>query len=128
MESRDHTGDAGPLGATQRQRNDVFGESDFASVNFETGEEAVRYFAQNGQNSALKFVHLKRDLSKVETHFRPYDLVGVPSNELGSEYYTLSADGLVQVNSGLQPSVFIPLHEWMQHSTIFNLVRRGVGM
>jgi dynein heavy chain len=109
-------------GNRQRQQGETIGKNDGMRSNFGNGEEAVAYFAQHGQNSELKFVHLKK--SESGTAFRPYDLVVVPPNELGSEYYTLSADGLVQVNAGLQPSVFIPLSEWMRHNTIFNLVTK----
>ena len=54
--------------------------------------------------------------------FRPYDLVVVAQQDAGSDYYTMSAAGLVHVKPN-DPSEFIALSEWMRQSTLFNMLR-----
>lgn len=69
--------------------------------------------------------------------FRPYDLIKIdPDDEqakkaLESEYFTISAQGVVHVcqekgrrgqKLDVVPTEFLSLSEWMQQSTMFNVL------
>lgn len=64
-----------------------------------TGEQAISFFAKYGSNMPIKFLNCNRkEVSPAE--FRPYDLVVTASQdpkELNTEYFTVSAQGVVQV-------------------------------
>ena len=90
-----------------------------------TGEQAISFFAKHGSNMPIKFLNCNR--RKVPTqYFRPYDLVTVESEkELENEYFTVSAQGVVQVyqdeinpqkkiSINNTPTEFLSLSEWMQ--------------
>lgn len=97
-----------------------------------TGEQAISFFAKHGNNMPIKFVNCNRKkVSKSE--FRPYDLVTEHNEKaLNEEYYTISAQGVVQVFQSTDPRVceqtqrtpteFLSLSEWMSQSTMFNVL------
>lgn len=85
----------------------------------QTGEDAISFFVQQGGSGGIKFVHLNRRDTKCHS-YRPYDLVVVSAQDTKPEYFTMSISGLVHVSPGC-PSEFIPLSEWMRHSTLFNV-------
>eukprot|EP00761_Pharyngomonas_kirbyi_P002590 gb/GECH01002594.1/.p1 GENE.gb/GECH01002594.1/~~gb/GECH01002594.1/.p1 ORF type:complete len:999 (+),score=228.83 gb/GECH01002594.1/:1-2997(+) len=85
-----------------------------------TGEDAVAFFSRS-QQSPVKFVYLNR--ADTGLKFRPYDLVVVSREETNSEYFTMSASGVVHVCPGL-PTEFISLSDWMRESTLFNVLTR----
>lgn len=102
----------------------------------ETGEQAISFFAKHGPNTPIKFVNCKRKPVPGD-QFRPYDLVKVdPDDEkakkaLESEYFTISAQGVVHVcqekgkrgqKQDTVPTEFLSLSEWMQQSTMFNVL------
>lgn len=84
-----------------------------------TGDEAANFFARNGNHTPVKFVYLNR--AKTGDAFRPYDLVVVSREQVDTEYFTMSALGVVHVFNEQQPSEFIQLSTWMQQSTFFNV-------
>ncbi|KAF1335992.1 Dynein heavy chain, partial [Globisporangium splendens] len=84
-----------------------------------TGEDAIAFFARNGSDSEVKFVHLNRAHTGIA--FRPYDLVVVTQDDIVSEHFTMSSSGLVHMNPG-NPSEFIALAERMRQSTLFNVL------
>ncbi|KAL0481562.1 hypothetical protein AKO1_012332, partial [Acrasis kona] len=105
-----------------------------------TGDDTVAFFSRAGKNTAVKLVMLNRaevyttsydKLRPVEglipsqysKEFRPYDLVVVPEEEVDSEYFTMSSNGVVHMQPG-QPTEFISLSDWMKESTMFNVLRR----
>ena len=62
-----------------------------------TGEQAISFFAKHGSNMPIKFLNCNRRTVPI-SQFRPYDLVVVENDkELESEYFTISAQGVVQV-------------------------------
>jgi dynein heavy chain len=97
----------------------------------ETGEQAISFFAKHGANTPIKFVNCKRKPVPGD-QFRPYDLVKVDDEKaLESEYFTISAQGVVHVSqekgkrgskSDAEPTEFLSLSEWMQQSTMFNVL------
>lgn len=102
----------------------------------ETGEQAISFFAKHGHNTPIKFVNCKRKPVPGD-QFRPYDLIKIdPDDEqakkaLESEYFTISAQGVVHVcqEKGRRgqkfdavPTEFLSLSEWMQQSTMFNVL------
>jgi len=97
----------------------------------ETGEQAISFFAKHGHNTPIKFVNCKRKPVPGD-QFRPYDLVKVDDEKaLENEYFTISAQGVVHVSqekgkkyskSDAVPTEFLSLSEWMQQSTMFNVL------
>ena len=100
-----------------------------------TGEQAISFFAKYGSNMPIKFLNCNRkEVGPAE--FRPYDLVTTQTQdrkELNQEYFTISAQGVVQVfqdkNEKIKgakknhvPTEFLSLPEWMQQSTMFNVL------
>ena len=108
-------------------------------MEIKTGEQAISFFAKHGSNMPIKFLNCNR--RKVHrSEFRPYDLVVAPYTtdvkHLDNEYYTISAQGVVQVfqdknrmlvskakkRGDLVPTEFLSLPDWMQQSTMFNVL------
>jgi len=97
----------------------------------ETGEQAISFFAKHGHNTPIKFVNCKRKPVPGD-QFRPYDLIKVEDDKaLESEYFTISAQGVVHIQQekakkGRKPDIipteFLSLSEWMQQSTMFNVL------
>ena len=100
----------------------------------ETGEQAISFFAKHGHNTPIKFVNCKRKPVPGD-QFRPYDLVitGDDEKALEGEYFTISAQGVVHVSraegragsskaDAPAPTEFLSLSEWMQQSTLFNVL------
>jgi dynein heavy chain len=95
-----------------------------------TGEQAISFFAQHGNNTPVKFLNCNR--SKISrSDFRPYDLDVVSDKELNDEYFTISAQGVVHVcpekgkkysKNDLVPTEFFSLSEWMHQTTMFNVL------
>ena len=104
-----------------------------------TGEQAISFFAKYGSNMPIKFLNCNRKVVG-PAEFRPYDLDVTPSQdpkELDQEYFTVSAQGVVQVfqdkdaqlkvrakggKKSHVPTEFLSLPEWMQQSTMFNVL------
>jgi len=96
-----------------------------------TGDQAISFFAKHGTNMPIKFLNCNR--KKVSaSHFRPYDLIIIEDEKaLEKEYFTISAQGVVQVfnekrrkkgNNAITPTEFLSLSDWMQQSTMFNVL------
>lgn len=90
-----------------------------ATTFLKTGEDAIAFFARNGSDSEIKFVHLNR--AHTGLAFRPYDLMVVAQGDVNSEHFTMSSSGLVHMSPG-NPSEFVALAEWMRQSTLFNVL------
>lgn len=101
--------------------------------NIRTGDQAISFFAKHGTNMPVKFLNCNRRPVPA-AGYRPYDLV-VEEDEkkLDREYYTISAQGVVLVQnerkrrragarSNPAPTEFLTLSEWMQQSTMFNVL------
>lgn len=89
-----------------------------------TGEDAISFFAKNGNTTPVKFLYCNR-ASEISKNFRPYDLLVVPEKEIHAEYFTISAQGVVHVmpkNSDGSATTFYSLADWMHQSKMFNLL------
>jgi len=98
-----------------------------------TGDQAISFFAKHGTNMPIKFLNCNRS-PVAPAGYRPYDLV-VEEDEkkLDREYYTISAQGVVLVQNDRKrrkagakanpaPTEFLTLSDWMQQSTMFNVL------
>ena len=93
-----------------------------------TGDQAISFFAKHGTNMPIKFLNCNRR-PVAAAHYRPYDLV-VEEDEkkLDREYYTISAQGVVLVQNEKKKrskpgaTEFLTLSDWMQQSTMFNVL------
>ena len=86
-----------------------------------SGMDGISFFAQHSEGHPVKFMKFNRAPPQ-RGRFRPYDLVSVADADLNrADHFTMSAEGVVHVQAG-QPSEFIPLAEWMRHSTLYNVV------
>lgn len=109
------------------------------TLGIKTGDQAISFFAKHGTNMPIKFLNCNRKpVSKSE--YRPYELVVVHNEkQLDKEYYTISAQGVVQVQNGKKkkketvgnappkptgavPTEFLSLSDWMQQQTMFNVL------
>jgi dynein heavy chain len=99
-----------------------------------TGEQAISFFAQHGNSTPIKFLNCNRAAVPPQL-FRPYDLTVVfDEKELKDEYFTVSAQGVVHIlpekgtalkkasKFGAVPTEFFSLSDWMQQSTMFNVL------
>jgi dynein heavy chain len=96
-----------------------------------TGDQAISFFAKHGTNMPIKFLNCNRK-QVAASMFRPYDLVIIEDEKaLDKEYFTISAQGVVQVfnekrkrkgANAATPTEFLSLSDWMQQSTMFNVL------
>jgi hypothetical protein len=105
-----------------------------------TGDQAISFFAKHGTNMPIKFLNCNRR-PVPPSEYRPYELVVVLNEkQLDNEYYTISAQGVVQVQNdknrkkkraggtapvkpnGAVPTEFLSLSDWMQQQTMFNVL------
>jgi dynein heavy chain len=56
-------------------------------------------------------------------YFRPYDLLVVSRSQIGCEYYTMSATGVMHIRKGSQAE-FTPLADWVRERSMFDLIRQ----
>lgn len=84
-----------------------------------SSDDVVQFYARYGQDSPVKFFYC---VAEQGTDFKPYDLVVVPRAQVGAEYCTISATGVMRMRRGEQ-SEFMPLGEWIREKYLFNLVR-----
>jgi dynein heavy chain len=85
-----------------------------------SGEEAIAFFMKYGPSCPVKFVYLKRKFSSMSDVYRPYDLVVVPQQEIGEDYFVMSAKGVVHIEPK-EPSEFHSLSDWMRDASAFNV-------
>ena len=95
------------------------------TAHVKTGDDVIEFYARHGHDSPVKFFYclLEDDPTTFSPYFLPYDLTVVSRDDVGSEYYTMSASGVVHMRSGSQ-SEFTPLGEWMREKSIFNILTR----
>jgi dynein heavy chain len=97
-----------------------------------TGDQAISFFAKHGTNMPIKFLNCNRRPVPV-AGYRPYDLVVIEDEKkLDREYYTISAQGVVLVQNEKKRrkvsrpnpanTEFLTLSDWMQQSTMFNVL------
>ncbi len=103
-------------------------------VKIQSGEQAISFFAQHGNATPIKFLNCNRSPVPPQL-FRPYDLnVAFDEKELRDEYFTVSAQGVVHIcpekgapgkkinKFDAVPTEFFSLIDWMQQSTMFNVL------
>lgn len=96
-----------------------------------SGEQAISFFAQHGNATPIKFLNCNRSPVPPQI-FRPYDIsVSIDEKELRDEYFTVSAQGVVHIcpikgkkvsKFDAVPTEFFSLSDWMQQSTMFNVL------
>lgn len=103
-------------------------------VKIQSGEQAISFFAQHGNATPIKFLNCNRAQVPPQL-FRPYDLqVVLDEKALSNEYFTVSAQGVVHIlpekgtvakranKFDAVPTEFFSLSDWMQQSTMFNVL------
>jgi len=100
-------------------------------LQIKTGEQTISFFAKYGSNTPIKFLNCNRKPVPPDL-FRPYDLITVRDEKnLNDEYFTISALGVVHVcpekgkkfsKHDAAPTEFFSLSDWMQQSTMFNVL------
>lgn len=97
------------------------------------GEEAISFFAKYGNTTPIKFIYCVLEENFNGINFRPYDLKVIKqyanSKDINlSEYYTVSAHGIVHVfidknkSESKAATEVISLSDWMHESTLFNII------
>ncbi len=79
------------------------------------GEEAISFFAKYGNTTPIKFIYCVLEENFNGINFRPYDLKVIKqyanSKDINlSEYYTVSAHGIVHVFIDKNKSGYFILH------------------
>jgi len=89
-----------------------------------TGMESIQYFAKQGEAAKLKFIYCIREECLDETTWSPYDLVVCDADTAvaNGEHFIMSHKGLVH-QVPLEPSDFIPIHEWVRGSVNYKVIR-----
>ena len=99
------------------RRNDWRARSERAIRSIKTGQDAVAFFAVHGSESRVKFLRcIAPDVGGLALHeqYRPYDLIVAPPEAFPSggggpsEYYTVSASGVVHMMKQVQHICSIP--------------------
>ena len=100
-------------------------------MQIKSGEQAISFFAKHGNNTPIKFLNCNRKPVPAD-QFRPYDLITIRDEKaLDNEYFTVSAQGVVHVcpdklrkylKTDTVPTEFFSLSDWMQQSTMFNVL------
>lgn len=100
---------------------DAHFESYERSLGLSTGEDAIEFFARNGNNTSVKFVYCNR--ADTNDAYQPYSLQVVPRKRVDAdEYFTISSTGVVHVHAP-SPSEFVSLAQWMHEAAMFNMLR-----
>jgi dynein heavy chain len=123
--SRGAGGEAGEPEANEAQAIVGGPDADFENyeraLGLQTGEDAIEYFARQGDAGPCKFVYANR--ASTNDVYRPYDLVVVSRKKVShEEYFTISTTGVVHVHAPA-PSEFMSLAQWMHESAMFNMLR-----
>lgn len=99
--------------------------SDVVST-LKTGVDAISFFAEYGNSTSIKFIHLNK--ADTGDEFRPYDLVVVPQDKVHSEHYVMSNLGVTKIPAKrskrhTEPTEFTPLSRWVREVSMFNVLR-----
>lgn len=87
-----------------------------------TGEDAIAFFAKNSSSTKIKIMYCNRPRQTDCTIFAPYDLeVLKDEKKTNSEYFTISANGIVHICPG-QLAESISLVEWMHQSLMYRVL------
>ena len=70
-----------------------------------TSDDAVEFYAQFGQDSPVTFFFCVR--ADTGLLFRPYDLLVVPRERVGRDYYTISATGVMHMRHGVRAGAYL---------------------
>ena len=101
---------------------DPITEALMEAKSLQTGEEAAAFFMKHGASCPVKFIYAQRRYPIEGDIFKPYELSIIDFSEVGEEYFTISAGGVVFVSPG-EPSEFLSLSEWMRDHSAFNICR-----
>ena len=88
-------------------------------LDIRTSQDAIDYYIQHGHNAQIKLFHCNR--MPMGDNFNPYELQIVDRQKVNSEHFTISASGVVHVQSGTQAE-FTSLGEWIREQSNFNLL------
>jgi len=92
-----------------------------------TGDDAVAFFTRHGDVTHIKILHCIKLADQIiqsrSSTFTPYDLVVIQEDRVpkGSEYYTISANGVVHFRPG-QLSECTSLSEWVHQCTMYRVL------
>ncbi|MCQ2815625.1 MAG: hypothetical protein MJ252_00015 [archaeon] len=108
-------------------------KTDQALKNIISGDDAVQFFAVQGNSTPCKFFFCEKVQHKEEWKFTPYDLVVIPKDKRKSDYFIITSSGINHVyevhnNTGKlkninQQAEYFTLRDWMYQSTQFNILR-----
>ena len=107
------------------------------SLHLHTSDDAIAYFSRMGSSSPVKFLYANRAFPTSTTTtasyalpYRPYDLIVVDRKYIyPTEYFTISAHGIVQLSSpnggagGVEETESTSLSDWVHQSSMFTLLR-----
>ena len=87
------------------------------------GNSAVFIAQTNSSHPVHHLMHVFWYRAPAGVLFRPYDLLVTTREEVGPEYFTISATGVMHIKKGEQSS-FTSLGDWMKDEAMFNLISK----
>lgn len=81
-----------------------------------TAEDAIAFFVRHGDASPIKTLYCERPCKEA-----PYDLVVIPEERAQSEYFVISASGVLHVRPD-QLTEHVGLDVWMRERHVFRLL------
>ncbi|EAX90579.1 hypothetical protein TVAG_221220 [Trichomonas vaginalis G3] len=96
-------------------------EQERRELNF--SEDPISYFSKHKDGSGHKFIYLVHEKSRDDPDFSPYELKKVIFKEVGSEYYTMSPEGVTYIDSAGN-TYHTDIESWVNESTHYNSIRK----
>ena len=98
-------------------------ETELEEMSIAFDEDPIAYFSKRKDGRGHRFIYMVYAGDRKDLNFSPYALKKVPSNELGNEYFTMSASGVTHVKpDGTTESM--SLDKWSKESSIFMAIRK----
>ena len=89
----------------------------------EFDEDPVAYFSKRKDGRGHLFIFMKYRRSMQDPEFSPYDLVKITHNEVGKDYFQMSANGVTHF-LGDGSTEHISLDQWAREESIYKSVRK----
>ena len=94
-------------------------------ASLKSGVDAISFFAEYGNSTPIKFIHLNK--ADTGDEFRPYDLKVVPQDKVHPNHYVMSSLGVTKIPAKrghhTDPTEFTPLSRWVREVSMFNVLR-----
>ena len=91
------------------------------TLNF--SEDPIAYFSKRKDGSGHLFIYMVYEKDKKDPYFSPYELVKVTSQEVGKDYFTMTASGVTHVMEDGETETYA-LDVWSRERFIYSGMRK----